>query len=142
MSHGRRVLQRHRPLAARLRRRGRCIVEGPPEGDDPGLPGVKFDYRTREFRAEAIWYRTIVEHLRRQKIPYTDEARDYEPVPWKIRVAKEAFPHQTEGLQGLVGRPGAAGWSCCRPGPARRTWPTSRSRRPAGRRWSSRRRST
>jgi superfamily II DNA or RNA helicase len=77
---------------------GTLIVEGPREGDDPGLPGVKYDYRTRDFRAEAIWYRTLVEHLRRQKIPYADAARDYEVVPWKLQVAKEAFPHQVEGL--------------------------------------------
>jgi superfamily II DNA or RNA helicase len=78
---------------------GTLIVEGPREEDDPGLPGVKYDYRTRDFRAEAIWYRTLVEHLRRQKTPYTDAARDYEVVAWKLQVAKEAFPHQVEGLQ-------------------------------------------
>ena len=78
---------------------GTLIVEGLREGEDPGLPGVKYDYRTRDFRAEAIWYRTLVEHIRRQKIPYTDAAREYEPVPWKLQVAKEAFPHQVEGLQ-------------------------------------------
>ena len=43
---------------------GTLVVEGLREDDEPGLPGVKFDFRTRQFRAEAIWYRTIVEHLR------------------------------------------------------------------------------
>jgi superfamily II DNA or RNA helicase len=77
---------------------GTLLIEGLSEGDAPGLPGVQFDHRARRFRAEAIQYRAIVEHLRHHKIPYTDNARDYEPVGWKIRVAKEAFPHQTEGL--------------------------------------------
>jgi superfamily II DNA or RNA helicase len=80
--------------------RGTLVVEGPREGEQPGLPGVKFDPRTKTFRAEAIWYRTLVEHIRRQKLPYTDDARAYGPslTPWKIQVAKDAFPHQTEGL--------------------------------------------
>ena len=78
---------------------GTLIVEGPGEGDDPGLPGVQYDARTKVFRAEAIWYRTLVEHLRQHKIPYTDNARGYEPVSWKLQVTKEAFPHQLEGLE-------------------------------------------
>ena len=43
---------------------GTLVVEGPGAAEDPHLPGVKFDFRTRQFRAEAIWYRTIVEHVR------------------------------------------------------------------------------
>jgi superfamily II DNA or RNA helicase len=78
---------------------GTLLVEGLPEGDSWGLPRIEFDHRTRQFRAEAIHYREIVEHLRRQEIPYIDEARTYAMTPWPIRVAKEAFPHQTEGLK-------------------------------------------
>jgi superfamily II DNA or RNA helicase len=78
---------------------GTVLVEGIPEGADPGLPGVQFDHRTRQFRAQAIHYRPIVEHLRHHEIPYTDHARDYSRVDWKLRVEKEAFPHQTEGVQ-------------------------------------------
>jgi superfamily II DNA or RNA helicase len=78
---------------------GTLIIEGPGEGDDPGLPGVQYDARTKVLRAEAIWYRTLVEHLRQHKTPYTDNARDYEPVSWKLQVTKEAFPHQLEGLE-------------------------------------------
>jgi superfamily II DNA or RNA helicase len=77
---------------------GTLIIEGPVDGDDPGLPGVLYDARTKVFRAEAIWYRTLVEHLRQHKTPYTDNARSYEPVSWKLQVTKEAFPHQLEGL--------------------------------------------
>src|SRR4051812_11844106 len=75
--------------------RGTVIVEVPTAGDDPGLPGVKFDPRTKAFRAEAIWYRTLVEQIRSRKIAYTDDARAYNPTPWKIQVDKKAFPHQT-----------------------------------------------
>jgi superfamily II DNA or RNA helicase len=78
---------------------GTLLVEGLPEGDAQGLPGIQFDFRTRQFRAEAIWYRTVVEHLRQHRIPYTDDARDYDPVPWSIRIDKEPFPHQAEGLK-------------------------------------------
>jgi superfamily II DNA or RNA helicase len=77
---------------------GTLIATGLPEGDDQGIPGLKFDFRTRHFRAEAIWYRTIVETIRKQKREYIDEARSYEPTRWRILVAKEAFPHQLEGL--------------------------------------------
>ncbi len=77
---------------------GTLVVEGPREGEEPGLPGVKYDFRTRQFRAQAIWYRTIVEQLRQQKREYQDDARAYEPSAWRLQVAKEAFPHQVEGL--------------------------------------------
>ena len=78
---------------------GTLVVEGLREDEEHGLPGVKYDFRTRQFRAEAIWYRTIVEQLRHHKRAYQDAARAYEPSPWRIQVAKEAFPHQVEGLK-------------------------------------------
>ncbi len=78
---------------------GTLIVEGLAEGDELGLPGVMYDHRTRVFRAEAIWYRPLVEYIRKQGIAYTDAARAYDRVPWKLQVSKEAFPHQIEGLQ-------------------------------------------
>jgi superfamily II DNA or RNA helicase len=78
---------------------GTLVVEGPRGEEELGLPGVKFDARTRAFRAEAIWYRTIVEHMRKNKQPYSDVARAYEPSAWHLQVAKKAFPHQVEGLK-------------------------------------------
>ena len=77
---------------------GTLLIDGLPEGDTLGLPGVRFDVRSQAHRAEAIWYRAIVEHLRRQQVAYVDEARDYEKTSWSIRIEKAAFPHQTEGL--------------------------------------------
>ncbi|MGC8644472.1 MAG: DEAD/DEAH box helicase family protein [Isosphaeraceae bacterium] len=78
---------------------GTLVVEGLSEGDDRGLPGIKFDSRIGNFRAEAIWYRSLVEHIIKQGIAYNDSARAYGKVSWKLQVSKEAFPHQLEGLQ-------------------------------------------
>jgi superfamily II DNA or RNA helicase len=78
---------------------GTILIEGLREDDPRGLPGVRFDPRAQLFRAEAIWYRTIVEHLRGHGIAYTDDARGYDKVGWSIRVDKEPFPHQVEGLR-------------------------------------------
>jgi superfamily II DNA or RNA helicase len=77
---------------------GTLLLEGLPADDTLGLPGLQHDPRTGAHRAEAIWYRSLVEHLRAQKIPYVDKARAYEKTPWPIRIDKPAFPHQTEGL--------------------------------------------
>lgn len=77
---------------------GTVLVEGLPEHDTRGIPGLKRDIRTGYHRAEGIWYRPIVEHLRQQQIAYTDAARAYDKSAWTIRIDKPAFPHQTEGL--------------------------------------------
>ncbi len=78
---------------------GTLLVEGLPEADSRGIPGLKIDPRSGLFRAEAIWYRTIVQHLLDHKIPFTDKARTYAKTPWPIRINKPAFPHQREGLE-------------------------------------------
>ncbi|WP_406697195.1 DEAD/DEAH box helicase family protein [Singulisphaera sp. Ch08] len=78
---------------------GTLLIEGLPEGETRGLPRVEFDHRTRQLRAEAMHYREIMEYLIGQKIPYVDDARAYEKTPWPIRITKEAFPHQTEGVK-------------------------------------------
>ena len=89
-----------RPIRLRFES-GTLLVDGLTEADrdTPGIPGIKFDFRTQEFRAEAIWYRTIVEHLRSRKISYIEEARAYDQTTWTLRVGKEPFPHQAEGLK-------------------------------------------
>lgn len=77
---------------------GTIVVLGLAEGDDQGIPGLRFDPRAGAFRAEGIRYREIVQHLLDHKIPRSDSARAYEKIDWTLSVAKEAFPHQTEGL--------------------------------------------
>lgn len=62
------------------------------------MPHVQYDARAERHRAEARHYRALVEHLRKQKIPYTDEARSYQPTPWVLRASRDPFPHQTEAL--------------------------------------------
>jgi superfamily II DNA or RNA helicase len=77
---------------------GTILIGGLPEGNTLGLPGVRWDPRTQMHRAEAIYYRAIIQQLHK-KIPFIDEARAYEKrTPWPFRVVKQAFPHQTEGL--------------------------------------------
>ncbi|MDR3632541.1 MAG: DEAD/DEAH box helicase family protein [Isosphaeraceae bacterium] len=84
---------------------GTLVVEGLPEGEEPNLPGVKFDPRAGVFRAQAIWYRLIVQTLRSQGAKYVDAARDYKETAWPIRIAKEPFPHQTEAIAAWVNAP-------------------------------------
>ncbi len=81
---------------------GSLIVEGLSEGDSWDLPGVEYDRRVRVFRAPAIAYRGIVQYLLDHKIVYADDAKDYDRAKWTLRVSKEAFPHQVEGLNAWV----------------------------------------
>ena len=78
---------------------GTILVEGLPEGDAQGLPGIQFDFRTRQFRARRSGIARSCSICSTIKIAYADEARAYDKVNWTIRVDKEAFPHQTEGLK-------------------------------------------
>jgi superfamily II DNA or RNA helicase len=62
------------------------------------LPGCVPDPRTGGYRAEARWYRPIVETLRSQKVAYEDQARQYQPSPWTLTSERQPFPHQREAL--------------------------------------------
>ena len=78
---------------------GSILIDGLLEDEPHGLAGVRFDPRVGLHRAEAIHYRAIVQKLVKDKTPYVDEAKGYEgKTPWPFRVVKDAFPHQTEGL--------------------------------------------
>jgi superfamily II DNA or RNA helicase len=76
---------------------GTLILSGPPEVLD-SLPHGQSDARIGAHRAEARWYRALVEFLRAQQIPYVDEARQYEPRAWTLRDARAPFPHQQEAV--------------------------------------------
>jgi len=71
-------------------------------GADPdilaALPHVQYDQRTEVHRAQGLHYRTLVEHLRQQKIAYDDKARSWDKTPWPLRTSRDPFPHQTEAL--------------------------------------------
>jgi superfamily II DNA or RNA helicase len=78
---------------------GTIVLNADEAEDIASLPGCRFDPRTNVWRAEARWYRAIVEALRRTRRTYSDEARRYEAAAWPLRTERIAFPHQTEGLQ-------------------------------------------
>lgn len=62
------------------------------------LPHCRIDPRIGEHRAEGRHYRAIVEYLRREKIPFTDKARAWEPTEWKLANHREPYPHQCEAV--------------------------------------------
>ena len=81
--------------------RGTVLLLGEAEGlDTTTLPGVKWDPRAEAHRAQGRAYRGIVEHLTRNKIPYTDNARGWEnkPLGWKLHTDRVPFPHQAEAV--------------------------------------------
>jgi superfamily II DNA or RNA helicase len=78
---------------------GTLVVTGPDPERLAALPYCRFDARNNIYRAEAIHYRALVEHLRREQIAYKDEARAYQPTAWPLRTSRDPFPHQTEALQ-------------------------------------------
>jgi superfamily II DNA or RNA helicase len=78
---------------------GTIVVTGASPDALAALPACRLDPRTHQFRAEARHYRALVEHLRRNKLPYEDDARAYQPTPWPLRAARDPFPHQTEALE-------------------------------------------
>jgi superfamily II DNA or RNA helicase len=81
--------------------RGTVLVSGgPAQFEYTSLPGVLFDPRASVYRAQGRHYRVIVEHLLREKIPYTDEARGWEnqPAGWKRTIEREPHWYQTEAL--------------------------------------------
>ncbi len=62
------------------------------------LPGVQVDSRIHGFRAEARHYRAIVEELRRRKLDFVDNARNYQPITLVLANSREPFPHQKEAM--------------------------------------------
>ena len=81
---------------------GTLILDGLDEGETLGLPGLVRDPRTGGYRAEAIWYRDIMQHLIDREIPRDDQARLYGKVAWPLAVDRPAFPHQVEGLAAWI----------------------------------------
>ncbi len=77
---------------------GTLIVSGAAPEVLAELPHCRHDPRTGVFRAEGRHYRPLVEHLRREKIAYKDEARIWDVTPWPLRTSRDPFPHQTEAL--------------------------------------------
>jgi superfamily II DNA or RNA helicase len=96
---GQNVDGRDEEPALRLRfEAGTLLVEGLREGQTRGIPGIVFDPRTSVYRAEAIWYRPIVQYLIDHGIKREDQVRAYRETPWPLQVRKAAFAHQREAL--------------------------------------------
>jgi len=77
---------------------GTVLVSGGDADVRATLPHVAFDPRTRTERAEGRAYRAIVEYLIANKIPYTDQARNYQVAPWNLSSERKPFPHQQEAV--------------------------------------------
>ncbi|QEL13188.1 DEAD/DEAH box helicase family protein [Limnoglobus roseus] len=80
------------------------LTDGPPGYDFTQLPGVLFDPRTSTYRAQGRHYRAVIEHLVREKIPFTDSARGWEnkDAGWKLKVDWPPHWYQTEALDTWV----------------------------------------
>jgi superfamily II DNA or RNA helicase len=78
---------------------GTLVVTGAMPEQLATLPYCRPDPRTGTHRTEARHYRALVEHLRREQVPYKDDARAYQPTPWPLRTSRDPFPHQTEALE-------------------------------------------
>ena len=117
--------------------RGTVVVEGLAGGGRGGPAGGEVRPSDAAFRAEAIWYRPIVEHLRSRRSPMPTTPGPTSRPPGRSGSARRRSRTRPKGWT-PGGRPAAEASSSCRPGPARRTWRTWPSRRPGGRRWSSR----
>lgn len=78
---------------------GTLIVSGEPREQLATLPYCAFDARTGQYRAEARHYRALIEHLVREHIDYSDEARLWNVAEWQLQYEREPFPHQTEGVE-------------------------------------------
>ena len=96
---------------------GTLIAEGIAANEEPDLPGMKYDNRTRHFRAEAIWYRTIVEYIRKNScLLYGSSAG--------LRARRVA----AAGGQSPFSAPGRGPGSLVERGRARRRRPANRNR--------------
>ncbi len=79
--------------------RGSLVVTGGHPDQWSELPGCRMDPRSAVVRAQARFYRSIVETIRARKWPYHDQARDYQPVRWQMQTQRSPFPHQTEAVE-------------------------------------------
>ncbi len=96
--------------------KGTLLLKSPPESLQ-ALPVVKWDPRTRSYRAPAYCYREIILHLHKNKLTYQDEAKVFETTPFPLQIPLVPRPHQqaaekawlNAGKQGVVTLPTGAG---------------------------------
>lgn len=78
---------------------GTIEVRGLEETFDGLPPACAWDARTACFRAPAIAYADVVRALVRAKVPYEDEAREYEELARGVRVHMAPRPYQKEAIE-------------------------------------------
>ena len=88
------------PLTLTYDRGTVVISSGPAAFNYNSLPGVLFDPRTSTHRAQGRHYRAIVEHILREKLPYTDTARGWEnkPTEWKLSTDRVPRDYQKDAV--------------------------------------------
>lgn len=79
---------------------GTIVLTGAATEELTALPHCQADPRTDVVRAEGRHYRALVEHLWKNKIPFTDNARgwDREKIVWTLKRERTPFPHQAEAV--------------------------------------------
>lgn len=77
---------------------GTLVLSGATPEFLASLPGAQLDGRVGCYRAQGKQYRPLIEQLRRDRIPYQDDARNWQPTQWPLKTSRQPFPHQTEGL--------------------------------------------
>jgi superfamily II DNA or RNA helicase len=82
--------------------RGTLVLEGPGSAEDPKLPELAWDERTKVWRAPAHAYRDVVTALHERGATYTDRARAYEKLPLTLARAITPRPHQVGALRAWI----------------------------------------
>lgn len=81
---------------------GTLIVKVPREDHDQAIslmPQLVWDPRIKAFRASALFYRKLLINLTRNKIPFTDEAKNYGELALKFQYDRVPFYYQSEALE-------------------------------------------
>ncbi len=81
--------------------RGTLILHPPPRGRS-WVDFAHWDDRIEKFRIPAQQYRSLVETLRAEQVPFTDEAQTFASLELDPQLALEPYPHQKEALQAWI----------------------------------------
>ncbi len=82
--------------------RGTLILHPPPRGKG-WMDFAHWDDRVEKFRIPAHQYRALVETLRAEQVPFTDQAQGFQPLALAPKVTMEPYAHQREALAAWVG---------------------------------------
>lgn len=77
---------------------GTILADGISEEMVGKLPFLLHDPRVHSYRAEARFYRELVECLVREKVQFQDHARLYSPCPLKLCDTRTPYQYQSEAL--------------------------------------------